>query len=168
MELESVGREWANTYMSTRGTEEPEAEARCGTEHINWLFLFHFLFWTNILSFSFLQCCITTTPPRSCSWGGVISAEIMRVATVPYCHRAHFLQNILRFTSAECYCCSHSSSYSCILDKIYHQVILCLTLISPFFWRCFESFRGICLLFFFFPSSFVGVKAGKTDVQWTW
>lgn len=92
----------------------------------------------------------------------------MRVATVPYCHRAHFLQNILRFTRAERYCCSHSSSYSCILDKIYRQVILCLTLIWHFFWRCFESFRGICLLFFFSPSSFVGVKAGKTDVQWTW
>lgn len=61
--MKSVIREWANTYVSTSGMEEPEAEAGCGTKYINWLFPVHFLFWTNILLFSFLQCCITITLP---------------------------------------------------------------------------------------------------------
>lgn len=63
MLLKSVKREWANTYVSTSGMEELEAEARCGTKHIKWLFPIHFLFWTNILLFFFLECCNTTTLP---------------------------------------------------------------------------------------------------------
>lgn len=101
-----------------------------------------------------------------------------------FCHQAHFLQNILRFTCAEPNCGSESNLYSrfrqntCPCNLVHNPNF---TFVLMMFWGLKPDFpfyllaqnndivlsTGICSLPLGF-CSIMGVKAGKSYAQWTW
>lgn len=101
-----------------------------------------------------------------------------------FCHQAHFLQNILRFTCAAPNCGSESNLYSCFRQNtrpcnFVHNPNF--TFVLMVFWELKPDFpfyllaqnndivlsTGICSLPLGF-CSIMGVKAGKSYAQWTW